>query len=147
MNRNGAGKAAVVGILAVIAIAGFFIFRQAAPTRPASPGTDWVCLECDHTFIAPIQMDDRDCPVCPGRAVRTYIYYDTLNEELVEVYRERWEIPDYDAGYGGPARQYVKAPGGRWELFDEERTAHHGLPVIVERPGDLEYAPPGSEWR
>ena len=145
MNTRGEGKGAIIGLLAVIVIAGYFVVRQITPTRYRPPDVDWACEECDHMFTAPVQWETRDCPVCPGEAVRTYIYYDTASGELIELYREK---PHPDAGPEMlPEDRLVKEPGGEWRELDFRIETEYGFPVRVERPEDLRYAPPASEYR
>lgn len=146
MNSKGQGKGAIVGLLAVIVVAGYFIARQATPTRYRPPDVDWACEECDHMFTAPVQWETRDCPRCPGEAVRTYIYYDTAAGELIELYREK-PAPDADPEMPGPEDRLVKVPGGEWRPVDYRIEAEYGFPVRVDNPEDLRYAPPGSEFR
>jgi hypothetical protein len=146
VNSKGQGKGAIVGLLIVIVIAGFFIYKQLAPTRYTPPDVDWVCEECDYMFSAPAQWETRECPTCGGEAVRTYIYYDTETEELVEVYREK-PAPGADEMMDPMESRLVKVPGGEWHAFDLDAEAMTGFPVRVENPENLRYAPPGSEYR
>ncbi len=146
MNCRGQSKGALVGLLAVILIAGYFIVRQVGSGRPSARGVDWVCEECDHTFIAPLQMETRDCPRCPGEAVRSFIFYNTETGELVELYREK---PHPDAGPDMPMIEdpLVKEPGGEWRELDHRIQREYGFPVRVENPEVYTRAPPGSDYR
>lgn len=146
MNSKGQGKGAIVGLLAVIIIAGYFIVKQITPTRYRPPDVDWACEQCDHMFTAPAQWETRECPRCPGEAVRAYVYYDTAAGELIELYREK-PLPDADPEMMGPEDRLVKVPGGEWERVDYSVEAEYGFPVRVDNPEDLRYAPPGSEYR
>lgn len=146
VNAQGQGKGAIVGLLAVIVIAGYFIVRQAAPTRYRPPQVDWACEECDHMFTAPVQWGNRDCPRCPGEAVRTHIYYDTVTGELIEVYREK-PAPGADPAMPDPDDRLVQVPGGEWQQVDYEQESLFGIPVEVDNAEYLRYAPPGSEYR
>ncbi len=145
MNCKGQGKGAIIGLVAVIVIAGYFVIRQISPQRYTPPNADWACEECDHRFVAPIQIEPRECPRCPGEAVRTYMYYDTARNELIELYREK---PHPDAHPEMIEEDLVvKVPGGEWMEPDPRIEAEYGFPVPVENPEDLQYAPPGSEYR
>ncbi len=136
----------MIGLLAVILIAGYFVVRQVTPTRYRPPDVDWVCEECDHMFVAPVQWEPRSCTRCPGEAVRTYIYYDMSTGELVELYREK-PLPGGDPAMMGPEDRLVKVPGGEWMRVDYRLEAEFGFPVRVSNPENLRYAPPGSDYR
>ncbi len=146
MNAKGAGKGAVVGLLAVIVIAGYFIFRQAGGPGQRVANVDWACEECDHLFQAPAYFGTRDCPRCPGEAVRTYIYHDSATGDLFELYRQK-PGPDADPEDIGPETMLIKVPGGEWEAYNFQVDVEYGFPVRFERPEDLRYAPPGSKLR
>lgn len=146
MNSKGQGKGAMVGLLAVIVIAGYFIVRQVTPARYTPPEVDWACEQCDHLFTAPYAWGTRDCPRCPGEAVRTHIFYDVSSGELVEVYREK-PMADVDPEMMDPDERLVKVPGGEWHTVDYLVEAEYGFPVRVNNPENLRYAPPGSPHR
>ncbi len=146
MNSRGQGKGAIVGLLVIIVLAGFFIVRQITPTRYRPPDVDWACEQCDHMFTAPVQWEPRACPRCPGEAVRSYIYYDTAKDELIELYREK-PVPGADPAMMGPEDRLIKVPGGEWMRVDYNIEVQYGFPVRVANPGALRYAPPGSEYR
>ena len=138
MSNRGEGKLAIIGLAVIIAISGFFIIRHVTPPRP--PTADWVCEECDHYFFAPEQLQNRNCPKCPGEAVQTFFFYDTSNEELIEVYRQKFNPSP-------PPLWLVKIPGGDWQPENPILIATYGVPITIERPADLKPAPPGSEHR
>ena len=147
MNSRGQGKGAIVGLLVIIVLAGFFIVRQIIPTKSRPLDVDWACEQCDHMFTAPEQLDNRDCPQCGGEAVRSYIYYDTAKGELVELYREK-TMPGLDPDMLiGQEHRLIKVPGGEWMRIDYNIQFQYGFPVRVANPEALEYAPPGSEHR
>ncbi len=148
MNSRGQGKGAIVGLLAIIVLAGFFIVRQMTPTSYRPPDVDWACEQCDHMFTAPVQLETMECPQCRGEAVGSYIYYDTEKGELVEIYREKEEpLPGADPDMTGPEDRRVKVPGGEWMGVDFNFEDEYGFPVRVANPEALRYAPPGSEHR
>lgn len=89
MFLSGQSRGVVIGLAAVIVIAGYFVVTRATPQRTAVRAADWVCEDCGHMFIARQETGVRRCPVCPGEAVRTYIYYDAAKDDLIELYREK----------------------------------------------------------
>lgn len=149
-NRRGGGKVALAGLIVVIVLAGFFIARQSGVgTGPRVPQADWACEECDHRFTDAIRLEPRECPVCGGEAVRSYMFYNEETGELVEVYRAKPD-PDVDLeAMDLPAEAFllVKKPGEEWREPDERMEIEFGIPVRVEDARHLRPAPPGSRYR
>lgn len=140
-------KLKAAGLIVVIAVAGLFAVMHFVPNEQGEPDWDWACVECEHTFVAEWQMLPRECPECEGEAVRSYLYFDAVEERVIELYREK---PDPEAEpelQHDPSHQLVKTPGGRWQRRDDRFEYEHGIPVQVDRPQDLHPAPPGSQYR
>jgi hypothetical protein len=150
MNSKGKTKGTIASLLAVILISAYFIYKQQSPARYTPRGADWACEECGLLFTAPAIQGVRKCPECGGEAVRTYIYYNSGTDELIEVYREKYVKPA-DLPPGDEAdtmERLIKEPGGKWHRPDIKAEAERGgLPVDVDNPENLIYAPPGSKYR
>lgn len=140
-------KLKIAGLVAVIAVAGLFVVLHLLPNEEGAPDWDWACVECEHTFVAEKQMLPRECPECEGEAVRSYLYYDALEERVIELYRERPDPGAEPELQYEPSHQLVQPPGGEWQRRDDRFEYDHGIPIPVERPEDLHPAPPGSEYR
>lgn len=143
---KGENKIAVAVLLVIIAAAGYFISRQVRTTgisgRP-EPGVDWVCEECDARFVASPRAGNRICRVCDGVAVRSYVFYDREEDQLIEVYRMKIRegatpgaLEDEDYLY--------RLPGGEWipGADPAQMESMHERPV-----SELEEAPPESSYR
>ncbi len=144
MNSRGEGKGAVVGLIAVILISGFFVFRHLTQRAPIMAGTDWVCEECGQYFIAPL-YGLGETPACPkfrcgGEVSMVTFFYDTKNNELVELYRMKFR-PVGESGVLTPGDRLMKLPGGEWESFNER------VELELEMQEGFVPAPPGSEYR
>ncbi len=138
------GKGVIIVLVAVIIVSLVVVVRHVTSGRsgPGEDMVDWVCEECEHFFVAPFTMGNLDCPECRGEAVKTYLFYDKATGELVELFREKPADPEREDG-----EILLKTPGGVWMREDRRIIEEYGWPVRVERPDDLEYAPPGSEHR
>ena len=147
MNMRGAAqnKVAVVVLILVIGIAIAFVIKAARPTRYQAPDVDWVCLECDHAFVAPGSSQSPACPKCAGESARRFMYYDSENDVVFEAYRRK---NNPDASPDDPAQideMYLyKAPGGEWTTREPEDIVS---PDGVSDWDKLEYCPPDSEHR
>lgn len=139
-------KVVLVILLLVIGISLAFVVKAALPKRYPRPKVDWVCEACDYKFVAPSQTESMVCPKCKGEAVRVYIYYDTVNNEMFEAYRSKANpdvTPSEEMGMPEEMTLY-KMPGGKWTTaYPEEITSPKG----VSDWSKLEYCPPTSEKR
>ncbi len=133
----------VFGLIAVIAIAVFFVVRSAMPKRYPRPMADWTCLKDGYKFVAPAQPGPIKCPKDGGEAVRTVYYYDSVHGKRFEAYEMRPVPAPAGAAKEAPPGIYgmlYKVPGGKWmKSMEPPRVIS---PYGKTKPEELKYSPP-----
>jgi hypothetical protein len=133
----------VFGLIAVIAIAVFFVVRAAMPKRYPRAMADWTCVNDGYKFVAPAQPGPIKCPKDGGEAVQTVYYYDSVHQKRFEAYETKPVPTPGGAEKGIPPGIYgmfYKVPGGKWiKSMTPPRVVS---PYGKTNPNALKYSPP-----